>query len=315
MRLLQAADARDLLTIRAGLLLAFPHASRLHDLGMTTGFGSDRLRLVGIKAFVDGAIAGRTCLLSESLSNDHHGMQVLDDAELDSVVRGVHLSGSRLAVHANGDIAITKLLDAVERVQLERPRPNARHRVEHCTVVTPEIVDRLARAGMTAVPFGSYVSFHGDKLLEWYGQELLERMFPHRWLLDAGVSVAGSSDYPCGPYEPLRAIESCVTRKAADGTILGGNQRITAAEALALYTTGAAHAAGEEHVKGRIAPGYLADFAALGADPLRTDPEGIGQIPILSTWVDGSCVWDADTPGGPGVESAVLEARHASHTT
>jgi hypothetical protein len=87
------------------------------------------------------------------------------------------------------------------------------------------------------------VAFHGEKLLGYYGLERIGRMFAHRDLLDVGIPVAGSSDFPCGPYEVLLAMQSCVTRRAADGTELGANQRITAAEALALHTTGSAYGA------------------------------------------------------------------------
>lgn len=91
-------------------------------------------------------------------------------------------------------------------------------------------------------------------------------MFAHRSFLDAGVPVAGSSDYPCGPGEPLAAITSCVERRSLDGELIGGSQRISVAEARALYTTGSAYASGEEHRKGTLAPGMLADFVELSDD-------------------------------------------------
>jgi predicted amidohydrolase YtcJ len=116
-------------------------------------------------------------------------------------------------------------------------------------------------------------------------------MFAHRSFLDTGVEVAGSSDYPCGPYEPLLAIQSCVTRQGFDGSVLGARQRITPYEALGLYTTGAAYASGEQDVKGRLAPGYLADFVVLGDDPLGTDPANIASIPVRETYVGGRRVW------------------------
>ena len=198
-----------------------------------------------------------------------------------------------LAVHANGDLAIAKVLAAIEAAQTALPRPGLRHRIEHCTMITQEIVASMGRLGVIAVPFGSYVAYHGEKLLAWYGAERLERMFAHRSLLDAGITVAGSSDYPCGPYQPLLAMQSCVTRESEDGTLLGGSQRITPREALALYTTGASAASGEAHVKGRVAPGYLADFTVLDEDPLRADPRRIAAIAIRSTWVGGQQVWAA----------------------
>ncbi|MGH3326346.1 MAG: amidohydrolase family protein, partial [Streptomycetales bacterium] len=109
--------------------------------------------------------------------------------------------------------------------------------------------------------------------------------------LDAGVAVAGSSDHPCGPFEPLLGVQSTVTRRGYDGVPVGENQRISPAEALALYTTGAAVATGEEQLKGRLAPGFLADFVVLGEDPLRCPPGEIAAIPVLATYVGGRRVW------------------------
>jgi predicted amidohydrolase YtcJ len=129
--------------------------------------------------------------------------------------------------------------------------------------------------------------------LEWYGAERAERMFAHRSFLDAGVGVAGSSDYPCGPFEPLLAMQSCVTRRGGDGVSIGPSQRITPLEALELYTTGGAFASGEQHQKGRLGVGYLADFVVLGADPTTVPHEEITAIPVRATYVGGQCVWSA----------------------
>ena len=290
--LYQEAERRGKLDVRVNLLVAYPHFDAMRRLGLQTGFGSHQLRFNGVKAFVDGAIGGRTAWLAEPyVGRDDCGMQTVSENDLRDLVRSVHESGTRIGVHANGDRAISLLLDQYEAAQAAHPRPDPRHRIEHCTVVTDEILTRMARLGAVAVPFGSYVHYHGSKLLDWYGPERLERMFAHRSLLDAGVAVAGSSDYSCGPFEPLLAIQSCVTRRGYDGAVLGPSQRITPLEALALYTTGSAHATGEERVKGRLAPGYLADFAVLGADPLTADPDRLSEIPVLATYLGGRKVW------------------------
>jgi predicted amidohydrolase YtcJ len=295
LELFQEAERRGQLSMRVNMLLVHERFEHLRRLGLRTGIGSSRLRIAGVKAFVDGAIAGRTCLLEEPFEgSDDHGMQTTSTPELNALVLDVHRSGSRIGVHANGDRAIALLLDAFEAAQREDPRPDARHRVEHCTVITPSIVERMRRLGAVPVPFGSYVAYHGAKLVDWYGERRLERMFAHRTLLDAGLTVAGSSDYPCGPYEPLLAMRSCVTRQSsADGHVLGGSQRISAREALALYTTGSAAAFGEGAIKGRLAPGYLADFTVLGADPLAVDPATLADVPVLETWVGARRVWRA----------------------
>ncbi|MGH7707300.1 MAG: amidohydrolase [Vulcanimicrobiaceae bacterium] len=292
--LFQEAQRRERLTLRVNMLLHYEHYESVRRLGLRTGFGSDRLRLAGIKAFVDGAIGGRTCLLEQPFegTSDDYGMQTTSDADLCDIVRMVHLDGNRVCVHANGDRAIGKLLDQFESAQRERPQPDLHHRIEHCSIVNDTILTRMKAVGAVAVPFGSYVHYHGGKLLDWYGQSRLERMFAHRSFLDYGVAVAGSSDYPCGPFAPLLALQSCITRTGGDGTPLGTSQRITAREALALYTVGAAAAAGEDRIKGRLAPGYLADFVVLDDDPLTVDPATLGDLGIRATYVGGVPVWE-----------------------
>ncbi|HEY4442212.1 MAG TPA: amidohydrolase [Candidatus Elarobacter sp.] len=292
--LFQESERRGALTMRVNMLLHYEHYGLLAKHGIRTGSGTDRLRLGGIKGFVDGAIGGRTCLLEQPFegTTDDYGMQTVSDAELRDVVRMVHLDGNRVCIHANGDRAIGKLLDNFEAAHREKDRPHLHHRIEHCSVVNAEILARMKAVHAIAVPFGSYVHYHGAKLLEWYGPQRLERMFAHRAFLDAGVAVAGSSDYPCGPYQPLLALQSCVTRTGGDGAPLGLSQRISPEEALALYTTSAAGAADEGDVKGRLAPGYLADFVVLDADPLTADPATLGGIGVRATYVGGAKVWE-----------------------
>jgi hypothetical protein len=283
--LLSDAQRAGELTLRVNMLLHYGHYEALHALGLRTGFGGEYLRLGGIKSFVDGAIGGRTCLMEQPFegTTDDFGIQSVSDADLRDVVRMVHGDGNRVCVHANGDRAIGKLLDLLEAAQRDQPRPELHHRIEHCSIVNADII---------ATPFGSYIHYHGGKLLDWYGPKRIERMFAHRSFLDYGIAVAGSSDYPCGPFEPLLGMQSCVTRMGWDGTPLGLSQRITPREALALYTVNAAHAAGEEHIKGRLAPGYLADFVVLDADPLAVDPATLGRVGIVATYVGGAPVWE-----------------------
>lgn len=290
------ASARGELTLRTGMLVAAPHYDLVHRLGLRSGLGDDRLRFVGVKAFVDGAIGGRTCLADEPHADGSLGIQTMSTAELRELVRRVHADGNRIGVHANGERAIRLVLDAFEEAAATEPppglRPRVRHRIEHCSLVDQGIVARIAALGVIAVPFGSYAWYHGGALLDWYGDRV-DRMFPHRDLLDAGVTVAGSSDYPCGPVEPLLAVQSCVTRTGADGAVVGARQRITVDEALRLYTTGAAEATGESDLKGTLTPGKVADFVVLGDDPRVADPMALGRIPVLSTWVGGRQVWSS----------------------
>jgi predicted amidohydrolase YtcJ len=292
--LYQEARDRGPLPQRVNLLLTWETFNTLEVADRVTGRGDHRLRVGGVKAILDGSVSAGSCLVSEPLGCDHgFGTQTLDRWELRRIVEAVHTAGCRLAVHANGDRAIELLLDELERIANLVPVAGLRHRIEHCSIVNSSILRRMATLKVIAVPFGGYIGFHTDKLLALYGPDRLEQMFAHRSFLDAGVTVAGSSDHPCGPFEPLLAMRDCVTREAPDGRVLGPSQRISAEQALRVYTIGSAVADGEDHHKGTLAPGHLADFVVLSEDPLTVDPHRISDIEVLETYVGADRIWSA----------------------
>jgi predicted amidohydrolase YtcJ len=288
--LFEAGRERGLLKPRVSMLIRYASYERLRQ--QQRWPDGEFLRVTGVKAVLDGAIGGRTCLLEEPFegTTDDHGIQAMSTRDLHDLIAMLARDGLRPCVHANGDRAISLLLDQLEAVARDG-WSGLRPRVEHCSIVTEAILDRLKRVGAVTTPFASYVHYHGSNLRKWYGEQRLRRMFAHRSFLDWGVPVAAASDYGCGPFEPLLGMQSCVTREAWDGGTLGKNQSISAREALALYTTGAAYATGEEHVKGKLAPGYYADFVVLGDSPLTVDPARLSQIPVLATYVAGEQVW------------------------
>jgi predicted amidohydrolase YtcJ len=289
-QLFEEGRKRGLLKLRVSMLVRHEsyEAVRRQDRWLDGEF----LRVTGVKAVLDGAIGGRTCLLEQPFegTSDDHGIQAMSTRDLHDLIRMLARDGIRPGVHANGDRAISLLLDELEQVAPEQ-QTGVRPRVEHCSVVTDEILGRLKKVGAVTTPFASYVHYHGTNLRKWYGDARLRRMFAHRSFLDWGVAVAAASDFGCGPFEPLLGMQSCVTREAWDGGTLGENQRISAHEALALYTTGAAFATGEERVKGKLAPGYYADFAVLGDNPLTVEPGRLSDIPVLATYVAGERAW------------------------
>ena len=288
--LLQEARRRGELTLRTSFLVAAPHVDHLVSLGLRSGFGDDLLRLVGVKAMLDGACAGGNCLVDEPFRGTaDHGMQTMSGDEIRQLVHRCDAAGLAIGVHANGDRAIRLLLEAFESLPGE-PSSRPRHRVEHCSLVDDDIVSRLRSQRLIAVPFGSYAWFHGDKLEALYGAERLERMFAHRTLLDAGVPTAGASDYPCGPVQVTAALDSCVNRLAMDGSPVGLSQRIAIEDALRLYTEHAAFACGEERRKGTLEEGKVADFVELSLDPHEVPAEELGELEVRSTWVAGAPV-------------------------
>jgi predicted amidohydrolase YtcJ len=293
--LLRLLETSGRLTVRVNALASYDHFGYFRALPDIAAPPGSRLRVGGVKAFADGAVNGGTCLVEEPVTGrNDHGLERVSPDELKDIVREVHDAGWRACIHANGDRAIRYVLDAVSLAQQRSPRADPRHRIEHTSLVDAGIIGRMRELGVVAVPFANYALAHGDKLRGFYGTSRTEWMFAHRAMLDAGIPVAGSSDYPCGPYEPLFAMQSCVTRQDREGAAFGSSQRITAAEALALYTTGSAYASAEEQTKGRLAAGCLADFVVLGQDPLAVDAAKLADIPVLQTWVGGVPVWSAD---------------------
>ncbi|MDH3652057.1 MAG: amidohydrolase family protein, partial [Saprospiraceae bacterium] len=192
--------------------------------------------------------------------------------------------------HSNGDIGIDITLSVFERLQKENPRQDPRFRLEHCTVINPDLVARIKALDAIPCPFSTYVYWHSEKM-KFYGAERLNHMFALRSFLDAGIKVTQTSDYPPGPFEPMMAIQSSVTRVGYDGQLWGANQKISVEEAIKVGTLHGAYASFEEMDKGSITPGKLADLAVLGADPISTDPMKIIDIPVEKTMVGGAWVY------------------------
>ncbi len=285
----QEVRKRGELQLRVYLLISVEYLPHLRALNLRTGFGNEWLRVGGVKILADGGIAGRTAYLSEPYEgSEGRGILAVESEEaLHASIRQGHEAGFQVCVHTNGDRVIQMALDGFEKALEEFPRKDHRHRLEHCTVVNPEILKRIKRLKMLVTPFGSYIYHHGEKMIPYYGAKRVEMMFAHRSFLDYGIAVSGASDSPCGPYQPLLAVQSCVTRKSAAGELLGARQRITVEEAIRLYTMASAYASFEENIKGSITPGKLADVVVLQEDPRKVDPDEIKDIPVEITIVGG----------------------------
>ena len=184
------------------------------------------------------------------------------------------------------------VLNAYERVQEMWPREDPRHRIEHCSLVNPALLDRIAGVGAVPAPFYTYAHYHGNKWEE-YGEQKMEWMFAHKSFIDYGIHVAPASDWTPGPFEPLMAIQSMVTRKDFAGRVWGPSQRITVDQALQVCTMNGAYASHEESDKGSITAGKLADWVMLGADPHDVDPDGIKEIAVQRTVLGGVTKWEA----------------------
>ena len=289
-------DARAEGSLRFRMYL-FPRGQLFDDLvnsGVRTGMGDEVFRIGAVKYTADGSASERTMRMSEPYEGrpDDFGLLYMTEQEIHEEVERAHRNDFQVAVHANGDVTIAMVLDAFERAQQLWPREDTRHRIEHCSLVNPDLLGRIRDLGVVPAPFYTYVHYHGNKWVE-YGEERMRWMFAHRSFLDYNIPVAPASDYTPGPYEPMMAIQSMVTRKDFDGRVWGPNQRISVDEALRICTMNGAYASFEENIKGSITTGKLADFVILADDPHDVDPDQIKHIEIVRTVVGGATMYAA----------------------
>jgi predicted amidohydrolase YtcJ len=288
-----AHDSGDL-AVRIYCLIGYQEIDKMLAAGIRTGFGNEWVRVGAMKMVADGSISERTAHLSQAYvgrPNDF-GIEVMTEDQLYATAKKAHENDWQIGVHTNGDVAIDTMLRVYERLQRERPRRDPRFRLEHCTVINDSLVQRIKSIGAIPTPFAAYVYYHGEKFRE-YGAERLDHMFALRSFLDAGIPVAPGSDYPPGPFEPMMALQSAVTRTDMKGNVWGARQRVTVEESLRCQTLHGAHASFEEREKGSIERGKLADLVVLGRDPLRTDPMQLVNIPIERTMVGGRWVYES----------------------
>jgi predicted amidohydrolase YtcJ len=289
-------DAREAGGMRFRMYL-FPRGRLFDDLvnaGVRTGMGDEVFRIGAVKFTADGSASERTMRMSEPYEGrpDDYGLLYMTEEEIFQSVENAHRNDFQVAIHANGDVTIKMVLDAYERAQTLWPRADTRHRIEHCSLVNPELLSRIRDLGVIPAPFYTYVHYHGNKWVD-YGEERMRWMFAHKSFLDYGIPVAPASDYTPGPYEPLMAIQSMVTRKDFDGRIWGPNQRISIEDALKICTINGAYASFEEGIKGSITTGKLADFVILADAPQDVDPDQIKHIEIVRTVVGGKTMYGA----------------------
>ncbi|MFF2183887.1 amidohydrolase [Streptomyces sp. NPDC058155] len=295
----QLAREEGLLPIRVQLMVAADrlrpaaaHESdgipRALDLGLRTGFGDDRLSVGALKIYTDGGMMARTAALSDPYEGLDHAGQLQDDPDaLAATIVDGHLAGWQLAVHAIGDRAADLALDALERAQRLRPRPGARHRIEHAGLIRPDQLPRFARLGVSAVVQPNFLRYFGDDYAAIMGEARAPWLYRGRAFLDHGIPLVGSSDRPVTDGSPLRAVQFMVERTSVSGGVIGPDEGITVDEAMRAYTVAGAYACRWEDDLGSLTPGKLADLVVLGDDPRRVDTSRIGDIEVVATFVDG----------------------------
>ncbi len=292
--------AENRLPLRVGVmipglpLLELPgYLDSLRFLGIRAGFGSDRLKIYGTKFMCDGSMSGWTAALYEPYANEpnEYGITVIPKEELTEGIVAAHKAGLRPLTHAIGDRAIDIVLDAIELALKERPDANHRMTVEHCSLPTTAAIDRMKRLGVVPSSSVGFIYELGAAHLLGLGADRIRGYFPHKTYLEKGIISVGNSDWFVTSGNIAQQIYSAVTRRSYTGETIGIEQAIPVKEALRLYTANAAYASFEEHIKGTIEPGKLADMTVLDRDILTISPEEIREMRPEMTIVGGTIVY------------------------
>jgi predicted amidohydrolase YtcJ len=250
------------------------------NLGLRSGPGDEWVRIGGVKLFTDGSLGARTAALAQPYADDpeNRGVTIYTQAELNEIIGEAHRGDIQIATHAIGDRAIGMAVEAYEKAFDSTPRRGLRHRIEHVSVIDPNLTKRMKKLGLIASIQPRFI-VSDTWIPERLGAERAALTYPFASLLRAGVMLLGGSDCPVEPLTPLSGIEAAVNRK--------GPEAVTVNDAIAFYTRNAAYASFDENTKGTIAVGKLADLVILNKDPRMVSPATISRVRVLTTMVGG----------------------------
>ena len=298
--------ARGELPIRVYVMLggngANPKAENFFARPKVIGEGDGMLTVRAIKLGVDGALGSRGAALEEPYSDEPSGRGLLtrEQDSLDHLVRRAFQEGWQVAVHAIGDRANRMVLDAVERAAAEVPEAaDPRPRIEHAQILRPADIPRFAELGVIA----SVQPTHATSDQRWaaarLGPDRLAGAYAYASLRDASAVLVCGSDFPVERANPLEGLQAAVARTDRDGHPAGGWRRqegLSAAQALACFTSGPAYAAFMESETGQIRVGMRADLTVLSANPLIVPPETLAAVQVVRTLVGGRTVYARQAP-------------------
>ncbi|WDF72139.1 amidohydrolase [Novosphingobium sp. KACC 22771] len=265
--------------------------------GPTPWLYGDRLRLNGVKLYLDGALGSRGAWLKAPYADAAtSGLPFLTETQLKNLMSRAAMDHFQVAVHAIGDAANATLLSAIEDVA-QTYQGDRRWRVEHAQIVDPADIPRFGRNGIIASMQPIHQTSDRTMAEARLGPNRLNGAYAWGSMLRAGSRLAFGSDAPVEVSDPFAGMAAAITREGPDGQPAGGwqpQEKLTRLQALAAYTTGAAYAGFAEGKLGQLRPGWQADFVLVDADPMTDSVEKIRGAKVIQTWVGGRLVWEPE---------------------
>ncbi|MDQ6800348.1 MAG: amidohydrolase [Acidobacteriota bacterium] len=302
LRAYQRLEKSGGLTARVYLFTPILEYQRMQAASVEKAFGSDRLRIGGLKGFADGSLGSATAAMFEPFSDDPKNrgltMQPITDGRMKRAVTDADAHNLQIAIHAIGDRANDEVMKIYESIANVRER---RFRIEHAQHLNPDLIKRFAADRVIA----SMQPYHAIDDGRWaepkIGHERARWTYAFRSLIDAGATLTFGSDWTVAPLNPILGIYAAVTRRTLDGKNPNGwipEQKITVEEALRCYTANNAYAIFRENEIGKIAPGMLADIAVLSENLFMIPPEKIENAKVDLTIFDGRVIFERSASPG-----------------
>lgn len=282
---------------RTNLLVHNQVVGVMHEDGWKYGSGTEFVTFGAMKIFADGALGGRTALLSRPYNDapDTSGVAIYDLRELKSLVQKARFYEMPVVIHTIGDLALEYAIEAVEAYP---PPKGLRDRLVHVQVARPDLIERMQKLPVVLDIQPQFVTSDFPWVIERLGEERMPYSFAWKTLLDAGLHCAGGSDAPIEIPDPLLGIHAAVTRRKIGETHDGyyPEQKLSVYEAVSLYTKGSAYVIGKENTRGQIAEGFTADFTVLDRDLFTVPVDDIPNAKVEMTVVDNTVMFENRGP-------------------
>ena len=289
----QRAHASGTLPVRTNMMMLIDETlDELIELGIRTGLGDAWLRIGNAKLYTDGSIGGRTARMLHHYNDqpDNVGLWMEDPEVMKAKIIKAHKAGFQQGSHAIGDAAITLLLDAFEQAQREHPVENFRPRIEHCSIVSAEMLNRIQAIGAVPIPGTTFLYDMRPVYLANLGEDRARYAYAMKTFQDRGIVAAASTDAPVSLVNPMIGIQMMVTRTDRNGDAIFTEECLPLEDAIRAYTWNGAYATHTEHEKGSLEPGKLGDVTIFETDLRTVDAHSLKDVRCDYTIADGNVV-------------------------
>ena len=295
----QELEAAGELTVRVYEQSNFTNVQDLKEFvaaGHNTGVGTELFKTGPLKMLGDGALGARTAFLSRPYADDPStcGLSVFTQEAFDEMTGFANSVGMQVSVHTIGDACLDRVLSAMDKALAANPREDHRHGIIHCQITRGDQLKKMAEMKLHIYAQSIFLDYDIQIVEPRVGPELASTSYSWKTLKNLGATVSNGTDCPVELPFALGGIQCAVTRKTLKGKgPYLPHEAFTIQEALDSYTSWGAYSSFEDHTKGRIQPGMIADFVILGANPFETDENTIKDIPVCATFLGGKQVYKA----------------------